>query len=237
MKIPLADDEEDEELTGDEAAAARALRPSEEEIENLVSRVAERAKGELPPPPVTPEDIHAEMGPASPLVDDLGSAVNRLFDNSGLPSVTLTDAEKDLFFNAALHNKQFELEIPLRGGTMKIRFKTLTIAERAAAMHYAERASSGGVYLMLPAIQQAHLLLHTVAINGVAPWEAPTIDPELPVGSTFDAMSSAVAKHMASMNEMRWAALLTAWRIFEAKCILAQKGISDENFWQPAVAA
>jgi len=242
MSSPIfpKDSYEDEELTAEEAAAmhaADALRPSAEEVEDLVQRVTERGKQEAKPEPIKPEDVHAEMGAASPMVDDLGSAVNQLFAGSGLPEVKLNEQEKDRFFMAALEDKPFELDVLLRGGKMKLRFTTLTICQRQMAMLYAQTESKGGMEMFMPAIQHVHILFQLKSINGMAKWMAPHVDAASPSVATIEEIRAAIDKDIRPMNEMHWSAILSAWRVFEAKCILAQKGITDENFWHPATGA
>lgn len=218
-----------------EASTAAAVRILQQEA------AAKEAKGPESEPYPTPEDL---MGVANPKLDTLVTQMDRLLRDTGLPSVELTEDEKDEFCNAVMEDRAFrcKLTFPLRKGLMlSTEWRSLKLYEREAAYQasYELTPNTPNVGInqleLITNLQRVHVLLQLQAVNGRSPWSSELkIEVTQDVRTAGKTLAEFARTCLRDMSEVRWSTLLTAWKMFEAKFILAQGHANDPNFWQPA---
>jgi hypothetical protein len=161
--------------------------------------------------------------------------------NSFFPSlgdVSLTSFEKDLYMKALLNDTALEWTINPYP-QIDVTIKSKTINDEEVIFLCLERERMEG-YLQGPESYYSRMQMFSAAVQLVkfgkdyTQIELPLLRNKETLDEAYKILTEKVKESILPMTAVKWAALVTALRIFETKLKMCNDNLRNENFWRPA---
>lgn len=153
-----------------------------------------------------------------------------------IKEMPVTDEEKLNFFKAFLADKPYEATEELFDGGLKLKFKSLSVAESSAVFEQLrkdqqnDRVTTDAAYMML--LTNYRLIYGLVSINGEDVNPAITADYK-PVDAS-DSYVRAKAAVLQTWPVFKLSAVAEAFKVFEDKLLFLTKETTKPGFWKAA---
>ena len=193
---------------------------------------------DTPPPAETeteaPKKAALQPDPAlDPKHPTIASALQAYAHES---DVTVSDEERQMFFQSLLHDKDCVLEIPVKtkGHTFKVTFSTRNMFANNVTQHALKTLQKEGVIFdPISYVSYIQQFLVAVGLRAIDDTEFDRVTFSRPFPKLDVAARKLIEEStetFGSMNQIRWVAAVKAARIFETKLAIVTTEINQGNF-------
>ena len=155
-------------------------------------------------------------------------------NTSRLPSVNISEEDKERFFKSVLADKSYEEVFGLFDNQIKVKFRAMTVSENNDVVNQIVADRKNGV----AAENDAYLITLTTYRLGLSlvsvddkPYSSVTKD-SFTMFAENDSYVLARARPMQSWATAKLAVFLDAFQTFEAKLVKLTQEVQNPNFWK-----
>lgn len=189
-----------------------------------VEKAPDRSRGVIPPDTGILQTTPAEELMTEALVDTKDLAI--------------TDIEKDLFVKAILNDVPYQMPVALFAGKFTAELRSRSSYEQRRIFDFVQLDISekifeeGNFSMMITRTQQYAIAFAVCRLNGKVFSEL-KLEPGGDLKEEAAKVREFVKANLEGITNIKWTALLNAFRVYETKCAKLSTMAINEDFWLP----